>query len=99
MVILVAVFVFILAVFFRLVDNSAGLLIASGISVSPFYLSRETIKDEIIKLEGTNKVLERKLNRNLVFQKLHKLFIILAIITLLAGIVYEFYNPMLTHLF
>lgn len=99
MVILGSVFVFIIAVFFRLVDNSAGLLIASGISVSPFYLSQDIIKDEIKKLDGSDEILERKLKRNLLFQKLHKAFVILAIITLLAGIVYEFYNPQLMHLF
>lgn len=89
MVILASIFVFIIAAIFRLIDNSAGLLIANGISVSPFYLSAETIKEEILKLEGKNDTLERKLNRNIMYQKLHKVFVALAIITLIAGIVYE----------
>ncbi len=99
MVILGSVFVFIIAVVFRLLDNSAGLLIANGISVSPFYLPANTIKMEIKKLEGSNNVLKRKLQRNLMYQKLHKGFTILSIIILALGIVYEIYNPQLIHLF
>lgn len=99
MVILVSVFVFIIAAIFRLLDNSAGLLIANGISVSPFYLSVDTINEEIAKLEGSNEELERKLQRNLRYKKMHIAFVALAILTLLGGIVYEFYNPTLIHLF
>lgn len=96
--ILISVFVFIIAAIFRLIDNSAGLLIANGISVSPFYLSTETIYEEIAKLGGSNKVLERKLKRNLIFRKIHKTFVVLSIITLIAGIIYEIYNPTLINL-
>ncbi len=99
MVILGAVFVFIIAVVFRLLDNSAGLLIANGISVSPFYLPANTIKMEIEKLEGSNNTLKRKLQRNLMYQKLHKIFTVLSILTLVIGVVYEIYNPQLIHLF
>lgn len=99
MVILASVFVFVIAVIFRLLDNSAGLLIADGISVSPFYLPADIIKSEIDKLDESNSALKRKLRRNLKYQKLHKVFTILAIITLIVGIVYEFYNPQLIHLF
>ena len=86
MVILASVFIFMLASIVRLLDNSAGLLIANGISVSPFYLSASTIKDEINKLEGSNTKLERKLYRNLKLQKLHKVLVAVAIIVLLVGI-------------
>lgn len=99
MVILASVFVFIIAAIFRLIDNSAGLLIANGISVSPFYLSIVVINEEIVKLDGSNEVLERKLKRNLRYRKAHKIFVALAILTLIAGIIYEFYNPSLIHLF
>lgn len=99
MVILASVFVFIIGAIFRLLDNSAGLLIDNGISVSPFYLPPDTIKSEIDKLDESNIDLKRKLRRNLKYQKLHKVFTILAIITLLVGIGYEFYNPQLIHLF
>ncbi len=99
MVILASVFVFIIAAVFKLIDNSAGLLIASGISVSPFYLSETIIKEEIQKLEADNAILKRKLKRNIMFQKLHKLFVALAIITLIVGIVYEGYHKELSLLF
>lgn len=99
MVILGSVFVFIVAVVFRLLDNSAGLLIASGISVSPFYLPADTIKAEIEKLDEGHDKLKRKLHRNLGYQKLHKVFTALAILTLIVGIGYEIYNPQLIHLF
>jgi hypothetical protein len=98
MVILGSVFVFIVAGIIRLLDNSAGLLIASGISVSPFYLSADTIKEEIQKLEGSNEKLERKLYRNIKLQKLHKVLIIVAVVLLLVGIVYEIYNKELIRL-
>jgi len=97
MLILVSVFIFIVAVVFRLMDNSASLLIDNGISVSPFYLPAEVIKEEMEKIESHR--LRRKLKRTLVFQKLHKIFTVLAIVTLVAGIVYEIYNPYLTNLF
>lgn len=99
MVILISVFVFIIAAILRLIDNSAGLLIANGISVSPFYLSVDVINEEINKLDGSNKALERKLKRNLVYRKTHKVFVAIAILTLIAGVIYEFYNPSLSYLF
>jgi hypothetical protein len=100
MVILASIFVFVIAVIFRLLDNSAGLLIADGISVSPFYLPAKTIKSEMEKLDGNSqKKLIRKLKRNLVYQKMHLAFTILAIITLIVGIIYEIQNKQLVHLF
>jgi len=96
MVILVSIFVFMLASIIRLLDNSAGLLIASGISVSPFYLSADTIREEIQKLGGSNEKLERKLNRNIMLQKLQKVLVVVSIVVFVAGIGYEIYNPQLT---
>ena len=97
MLIIASIFVFIIAVIFRLLDNSAGLLIANGISVSPFYLKAEVIKSEMAKLDDEK--LKKKLRRTLFFQKLHKAFIILAILTLITGIGMEIYKPYLIYLF
>ncbi|RXG14212.1 hypothetical protein DSM03_101329 [Leeuwenhoekiella aestuarii] len=96
MVIIASIFVFCIAAIFRLLDNSANILISSGISVSPFYLSEEEIKEQMLKIE--NRKMRKKLKRTLVFQKLHKIFLVLAIFTFLAGIVYEFINPTLVTL-
>ncbi len=96
MIIIASIFVFCIAAVFRLLDNSAGILISNGISVSPFYLSRAEIKDQMKKI--SNKQLRRKLKRTLLFQRLHLLFLILAAVTFLAGIIYEFYNPTLVSL-
>lgn len=86
-----AVFVYIVAIIFRLLDNSAGLLIAHGISVSPFYLKPPVILGQIEELD--DKKLIWKLHRNLWYQKLHIAFTVLAILTFLVGVIYEIYNP------
>ena len=78
-------------------DNSAGLLISNGISVSPFYLSPDVIKNEMDKISDPK--LKRKLKRTLIYQKLHKLFTVLAVVMLVVGIAYEFYSPTLIRLF
>ncbi|MCC4211510.1 hypothetical protein [Leeuwenhoekiella parthenopeia] len=96
MIIIASIFVFCIAAVFRLLDNSAGILISNGISVSPFYLSRREIKEQMKKI--SDKSLRRKLKRTLFFQRLHKLFLILAIATFVVGIVYEFFNPTLVSL-
>jgi len=96
MVIIASIFIFCIAAVFRLLDNSAGILISSGISVSPFYLSEAEIKDQMLKIE--NRQMRRKLKRTLIYQKLHKVFLVLAILTFVAGIVYEFINPTLVTL-
>ncbi len=96
MLMVVAVFVYIIAIIFRLLDNSAGLLIRHGISVSPFYLKPPIILEQIEQLE--DKKLIRKLHRNLWYQKLHIAFTVLAILTLIVGIIYEIYNPYIIYL-
>ncbi|MAZ25962.1 MAG: hypothetical protein CL868_02655 [Cytophagaceae bacterium] len=97
MVIIASIFVFCVAAIFRLLDNSAGVLISNGISVNPFYLSRKEVKEQIARVK--DKELAKKLRRILVFQTLHKIFLILSIVMFLAGIAYEFYDPLLIHLF
>lgn len=99
MVILASIIIFIISVVFRLLDNSAGLLIANGISVTPFYLSQDKVEKEIVKLNGEKPELVRKLKRNIWFQKLNKVLNILAIITLVVGVVYEYYNGELVRFF
>lgn len=96
MIIIASIFVFCLAAVFRLLDNSAGILISNGISVNPFYLSEKEVKEQMKNIE--DRKLLRKLRRTLLFQKLHKFFLVLSIITFVAGIVYEFINPTLIHL-
>ncbi|RXG29153.1 hypothetical protein [Leeuwenhoekiella marinoflava] len=96
MVIIASIFIFCIAAIFRLLDNSAGILISSGISVSPFYLSEAEIKEQMLGIK--NRKMLKKLKRAIVFQKLHKFFLILAILTFIAGVVYEFINPTLVTL-
>ncbi len=96
MLMVAAVFVYIIAIIFRLLDNSAALLIRHGISVSPFYLKPPVILAQIEKLK--DKKLIWKLQRNLWYQKLHIAFTVLAIITFIVGIIYEIYNPYIIYL-
>ncbi|MEZ7494279.1 hypothetical protein QO206_02200 [Leeuwenhoekiella aequorea] len=79
-----------------MLDNSAGLLISNGISVSPFYLSESEVKEQIKKIEDSG--LRSQLKRTLIYQKLHKIFLVLSIVTFVGGIVYEFINPTLVEL-
>ncbi|MEH6405675.1 MAG: hypothetical protein V7767_00185 [Leeuwenhoekiella sp.] len=97
MVIVASIFVFCIAAVFRLLDNSAGILISNGISVSPFYLSEKEVKSQITRIEDEQLI--KKLRRTLIFQKLHKIFLVLSILTFIAGIIYEWINPSLIYLF
>ncbi|WP_416446479.1 hypothetical protein ACH3O9_09070 [Leeuwenhoekiella sp. A16] len=97
MVIIASIFVFCIAAVFRLLDNSAGVLISNGISVSPFYLSEKEVKKQITLIDDEKLI--KKLKRTLVYQKLHKIFLVLSIITFIAGVVYEFINPSLITMF
>jgi len=89
MVIITSLFIYTIAVVFRLLDNSAALLIRQGISVNPFYLKSFAIMEEIEHLEDTKLV--QKLHRNLLFQKLHNIFAVVAILTFIGGVIYELY--------
>ncbi len=97
MILIASIFVFCAAAIFWLLDNSAGLLIGNGISVTPFYLSPKEVKDQMKTIENP-KVL-RRLRTTLLFQKLHRLLLLLAALTFVAGIVYEIMNPTLLLLF
>lgn len=98
MILLASIFVFCIAATFRLLDNSAGLLIGHGISVSPFYLSREEVQHHMSKIEDNPKLIKR-LERTLLFQKLHKWFLLFALVCFIGGIIYEFIDPSLIYLF
>lgn len=91
-----AVYIYIIAIVLRLLDNSAFLLIKHGISVNPFYLKPIIIQSHIDEL--SDKKLIWKLKRNLWYKKLHIVFTILAIVTFIAGIFYEIYNPYIVYL-
>lgn len=91
-----AVYIYIIAIVLRLLDNSAFLLIKHGISVNPFYLKPIIIQSHIDELN--DKKLIWKLKRNLWYKKLHIVFTILAIVTFIAGIFYEIYNPYIVYL-
>lgn len=97
MILIASIFVFCAAAIFRLLDNSAGLLIGNGISVTPFYLPSKEIKEQMENIENP-KVL-RRLRTSLLFKKLHKLLLLLAALTFVAGIVHEIMNPTLLLLF
>ncbi len=97
MILIASIFVFCFAAIFRLLDNSAGLLIGNGISVTPFYLSSKEIKDQMVNIE--NPKLLRRLRTTLLFQKLHKLFLVLAALTFIIGIISEVISPTLLLLF
>jgi hypothetical protein len=97
MILIASIFVFCIAAIFRLLDNSAGLLIGNGISVTPFYLSSKEIKDQIANIQ--NPKLLRRLRTTLLFQKLHKLFLVLAALTFITGIISEVVSPTLLLLF
>lgn len=96
MVMVAAVYIYIIAIILRLLDNSAFLLIRHGISVTPFYLKPFVIQSHIEVLK--DKKLIWKLKRNLWYKRLHIAFTILAIVTLIAGIFYEIYNPYIIYL-
>ncbi|AWH73948.1 hypothetical protein DCS32_07195 [Dokdonia sp. Dokd-P16] len=96
MLMVVAIYVYIIAIIFRLLDNSAALLIRHGISVSPFYLKPPIILAQIEDLKDEKLIW--KLRRNLWYQKLHIAFTALAILTLIVGIIYEIYNPYIIYL-
>lgn len=93
MLILVSIFIFSIASVFRLLDNSAGLLISKGIFVSPFYLKSTEIKKQMQQVADPSVL--KKLNRALLFQKLHKFFLIISVLVFVMGIISEIRHPML----
>ena len=75
---------FVIAVSFRLMDNSALLFLQKDIMVSSSYVSRNTIKRHIAS--NPDKVFTGKLRRALLYRGLHRIFIILMITSTITAI-------------
>jgi len=84
-------FFFIIAVAFRLLDNSASLFLNHDILVDSSYVSEELIKEQIVLTEDIK--LRKSLKRALIYRKLHNLFMILALISLPIVIIASFLIP------
>jgi len=72
-------FFFIIAVAFRLLDNSASIFLKHDILVDTSYVSASLIKEHIAASDDIK--LKRALKRALLFKKLHNLFMILMVIS------------------
>ncbi len=73
-------FFFIIAVAFRLLDNSAAIFLKHDILVDTSYVSADIIKEHIDN-SGDIK-LKKSLKRALLFRKLHNFFMILMVISI-----------------
>ncbi len=73
-------FFFIIAVAFRLLDNSAAIFLKHDILVDTSYVSADIIKEHIDN-SGDVK-LKKSLKRALLFRKLHNFFMILMVISI-----------------
>ncbi len=73
-------FFFIIAVAFRLMDNSASIFLKHDILVDTTYVSADIIREHINITDDVK--LKASLKRALVFRKLHNFFMILMIISI-----------------
>ena len=73
-------FLFIIGVVFRLLDNSASIFMDNEILVDSSYVSEELILDYIDKSDDDK--LRRSLRRALFFRKMHNLFMVLMVISI-----------------
>ncbi|TPN86196.1 hypothetical protein [Aquimarina algicola] len=73
-------FLFIIAVGFKLLDNSASIFLRHDILVDTSYVSGDTIRKYI--RETQDEKLKNSLKRSLVFRKLHNFFMILMVISI-----------------
>jgi len=71
---------FILAVIFRLMDNSASVFLNHDIIIGKSYASKDMIKEYV--LESDNEELKRSLKKSLLYRRLYNLFMILMVISL-----------------
>lgn len=71
---------FVLAVTFRLLDNSASIFLDHDILVDSAYVSNDLIRKQIENSE--NEKLRKRLRLSLKYRKLHNIFMILAIASL-----------------
>lgn len=73
-------FFFIVAVAFRLLDNSAAIFLKHEILVDTSYVSGDIIREHINSSEDVK--LQKSLKRALVFRKLHNFFMILMVVSI-----------------
>ncbi len=73
-------FFFIIAVAFRLLDNSASIFLNHDILVDTSYVSADVIREHIGSSENIK--LKKALKRALLFRKLHNFFMILMLISI-----------------
>jgi len=73
-------FFFIIAVAFRLLDNSAAIFLKHDILVDTSYVSGDIIREHIHNSEDTK--LKKALKRALLFRKLHNFFMILMVVSI-----------------
>ncbi|MBP2833243.1 hypothetical protein J8281_13700 [Aquimarina sp. U1-2] len=73
-------FFFIIAVAFRLLDNSAAIFLKHDILVDTSYVSADVIREHIFSSEDIK--LRKSLKRALLFRKLHNFFMILMVISI-----------------
>jgi len=76
---------FIVGVVFRLLDNSASIFLNNDIMVDSSYVSVEQIKKHITA--SADAKYKKLLQRALVFRKLHNLFMVLMVISLLPAVI------------
>ncbi len=73
-------FFFIIAVAFRLLDNSASIFLKHDILVDTSYVSGEIIREHMLNSKDVK--LKRTLSRALLFRRLHNFFMILMVISI-----------------
>ncbi len=73
-------FFFIIAVAFRLLDNSASIFLDHDILVDASYVSGDVIREHIN--DSDDEKLKKSLKRALLFRKLHNFFMILMVISI-----------------
>ena len=84
-------FFFIIAVAFRLLDNSASIFLDNEILVDSSYVSGDLIREQIEDTEDIK--LKKSLKKSLFFRKMHNLFMILAVVALPPVIIAFFLVP------
>ncbi|MEW7280930.1 hypothetical protein ABW636_20245 [Aquimarina sp. 2201CG1-2-11] len=73
-------FFFIIAVAFRLLDNSASIFLKHDILVDTSYVSGEIIREHMNNSKDIR--LKKTLSRALLFRRLHNLFMILMVVSI-----------------
>lgn len=81
-------FFYIIAVCFRLLDNSALLFLQKEILIDSSNVSLQAIKDQIKSSQDS--AFKKQLKRALIYRKFHKVFIILMILALPVTVVTYF---------